>query len=257
MISGTTQQGNHANTTLSFQGIGKAFHTDSGIPVQALQGVDLDIEEARITTILGPSGAGKTTLLNLAAGVEQADEGSLRYPKDYHPKTDLAYVFQHYTLLPWRTLHNNVAFGLQLQGIARQERHAVAQEWIARVGLSEFSKAHPHELSGGMRQRAAIAQALAIGPKLLLMDEPFGSLDDATRRDLQSMLIDLQRQCPTTILFVTHNIDEAITLGDHIVVLSPSPGTIRAQMPVNLERPRDKTNAAYYDLYIKIRHLMT
>lgn len=252
----TLQLNTDIENILSFKNVNKVFVTDSGSRVHALKSINLEIQPGQMISIVGATGSGKTTLLNLAAGMLQATSGTTAYQDTINLKTDIAYVFQHYTLLPWRTILKNVAFGLQLRGMEKQKRNAVAMEWIDRVGLSGFEKAYPHELSGGMRQRAAIAQALAIQPKLLLMDEPFGSLDDATRSDLQNRLIDLQRQSRITVLFVTHNIDEAIYLGDRIVVMSRSPGTILEQIPVNLKRPRNKAENDYSHLFMKIRNLL-
>lgn len=241
---------------LSFQEVDKTFIAESGRRIKAVRDITLDIRSGQLITIVGATGSGKTTLLNLAAGVEDASNGTIRYHETFDLKKDFAYVFQHYTLLPWRTVLKNVTFGLQLRGFDRQERNTIAIKWIERVDLTGFEKAYPHELSGGMRQRTAIAQALAIEPKLLLMDEPFGSLDNTTRLNLQNMLIDLQRKYQITVVFVTHNIDEAIYLADQIIVLSNSPGTILKQIPVTLDRPRKKTNKDYSELFLKIRNLI-
>ena len=257
MEHGILQPKIETESIFEFKDVDKIFVADSGRRVEAVAGIDLDIRSGRLITIVGPTGSGKSTLLNLAAGMEEATKGSISYQDSFDLKKDMAYVFQHYTLLPWRTVLKNVSFGLQLRGIEKQRRNAIAAEWIERVGLGGFERAYPHELSGGMRQRAAIAQALAIKPKLLIMDEPFGSLDDAMRADLQSMLIDLQQQSQTTILFVTHNIDEAIFLADQIFILSKSPGTILEKIDVNIERPRDKTSKNYSQLFIKIRNMIT
>ena len=237
--------------------VGKTFHSDSGTAVRALEDANLTVAQGQFVTLLGATGGGKTTLLNLVAGIEKPDAGTLRLGDGVHLGRDIAYVFQHYTLFPWRTTSANVSFGLQMRGLPRRRRRAAAAELLARVGLAGFEKAYPHELSGGMRQRAAIAQALAIQPKLLLMDEPFGAVDDATRMELQRMLIELWRHERMTVLFVTHNIDEALVLGSQVVVLSGRPGRIRRRFEVNLPHPRDKTSTEFTHMFIKIRQSLS
>ncbi|MBN2513110.1 MAG: ABC transporter ATP-binding protein [Sedimentisphaerales bacterium] len=237
-------------------GVHQQFLSHHGRDFEALQDVCLAIPAHSFVTIVGASGSGKTTLLNLVAGLLQPTSGRIQYHPKLNLKTDLAYVFQHYTLLPWRTVLKNIAFGLELRGMPRQQRFAAARQWIERVGLQGFENAYPHELSGGMRQRTAIAQALAIQPKLLLMDEPFGSLDDNTRTELQQVLIQLQAGSKTTILFVTHNIDEAITLADRIVVFSKTPGRVLAQIQTDSIKSENRTDKEFTDLFIKIRNLI-
>ncbi len=243
----------HTKTILRLETVSKTFATESGHRVAVLKEIDLAVQPGELLTIVGPTGSGKTTLLNLIAGLTEPDSGQIIFT-GMERKRELAYVFQHYTLLPWRTVLNNVAFGLQLRKVSKAERRARAATWLQRVGLAGFEKAFPHELSGGMRQRVAIAQALAAEPKLLLMDEPFGAVDDAIRADLQQMLIELQTQSRTTILFVTHNIDEAVFLGDRIVVLGRTPAVVQELFPVTIPRPRDRTGRQFSDLYMKIRN---
>jgi ABC-type nitrate/sulfonate/bicarbonate transport system ATPase subunit len=192
-------------------------------------------------------------LLNLIAGLDTPDEGYLRLGQDLRFGDNIAHVFQHYTLFPWRTAISNVSFGLQMRGVRRSERYRRAAALLARVGLGSFENAYPHELSGGMRQRAAIAQALAIKPKLLLMDEPFGAVDDSTRTELQKMLTDLWQENQTTVLFVTHNIDEAIVLGSRVLVFSERPGHIAREFEIDLPRPRDRMTEEFTDVFIQIR----
>ncbi len=241
---------------VQFDAVHQRFLSHHGQDFEALKDVCLSIPPHSFVTIVGASGSGKTTLLNLVAGLIQPTSGRIQYHPKLNLKTDMAYVFQHYTLLPWRTVLKNIAFGLELRGISGEQRLAVAREWIERVGLQDFENAYPHELSGGMRQRTAIAQALAIQPKLLLMDEPFGSLDDNTRTELQQVLIQLQANSRTTILFVTHNIDEAITLADRIVVFSKTPGRVLAQIQTNSIKSKNRTDKEFTDLFIKIRNLI-
>jgi len=244
-------------TVLELRHIGKTFRSDAGRAVRALEGANLTVHQGQFITLLGATGCGKTTLLNLVAGIETPDAGELRLGDQVGPGRNIAYVFQHYTLFPWRTTSANVSFGLQMRGLPRQKRKTVAAELLAKVGLAGFEKAYPHELSGGMRQRAAIAQALAIGPKLLLMDEPFGAVDDATRTELQHMLTELWMQEHMTIVFVTHNIDEAIVLGSRVIVMGGRPGTIVRKYEVDLPRPRDKQAAEFTQLFIKIRESLS
>ena len=237
--------------------VAKTFHSDSHKAVHALVDVDLAVHPGEFVTILGATGCGKTTLLNLVAGIETPDRGDLHLADDVRLGRNVAYVFQHYTLFPWRTAAANVAFGLQMRGVSRRQRSAVARDLLHRVGLAGFAKAYPHELSGGMRQRAAIAQALAIEPKLLLMDEPFGAVDDTTRTELQQMLTELWMQERMTVVFVTHNIDEAIVLGSRVVVLGDRPGRVVRQFDIDLPRPRDTRTKAFTNLFIDIRQSLS
>jgi len=225
---------------LELRKVGKVFRSDTGPKVRALENVNLRVLQGEFVTLVGATGCGKTTLLNLIAGLDTADEGNLHLGRGLRFGDNIAHVFQHYTLFPWRTVVSNVSFGLQMRSVPRLERHARAGKLLARVGLKGFEDAYPHELSGGMRQRAAIAQALAIEPKLLLMDEPFGAVDDSTRNELQQMLTDLWQENQTTILFVTHNIDEAIVLGGRVLVFSERPGRIAREFKIDLPRPRDR-----------------
>jgi ABC-type nitrate/sulfonate/bicarbonate transport system ATPase subunit len=246
---------NHA--ILELGGVMKAFQSDSGGEVTALQGVDLTIRQGDFVTLVGATGCGKTTLLDLAAGITEPDEGRLQRGPDVQLGRNVAYVFQHYTLFPWQTTLANVAFGLQMRGVDRRQRRARAAELLDRVGLKGFERARPHELSGGMRQRAAIAQALAIEPALLLMDEPFGAVDDATRAELQQMLVDLWQDRGMTILFVTHNIDEAILLGSRVVVFGGPPGRVVRQFEVDLPRPRDRDIERFTELFLSVRQALS
>ena len=200
-----------------------------------------------------PRICGKTTLLNLLGGLERPDDGEIRFGTGLRPQSGVAYVFQHYTLFPWRTLLGNVAFGLQMTGVRRRERRATARQLLAQVGLSDFENAFPYETSGGMRQCAAIAQALAIRPELMLMDEPFGASDDATRKDLQQLLVRLWQASRTSVLFVTHNIDEAVIMADRILVFSERPGQIIQEIPVQLPRPRDTLSSRFTELFVRVR----
>ena len=238
---------------LELRKVGKIFRSGMGAKVKALGDVNLLVRQGEFVTLVGATGCGKTTLLNLIAGLDTTDEGYLCLGEGLRFGDNIAHVFQHYTLFPWRTVVSNVSFGLQMRGIPRTERQTRAVRLLARVGLKGFENAYPHELSGGMRQRAAIAQALAIEPKLLLMDEPFGAVDDSTRTELQQMLTDLWQENQTTILFVTHNIDEAIVLGSRVLIFSERPGKIAYEFKIDLPRPRDRMTGEFTKLFIQIR----
>jgi NitT/TauT family transport system ATP-binding protein len=238
---------------LELRKVGKVFRSDTGASVTALEDVNLIVHEGEFVTLVGATGCGKTTLLNLIAGLDTADEGYLRLGQDLHFGDNIAHVFQHYTLFPWRTTVSNVSFGLQMRGIPRVERQNRAAALLTKVGLKGFENAYPHELSGGMRQRAAIAQALAIEPKLLLMDEPFGAVDDSTRTELQQMLTNLWRENQITVIFVTHNIDEAIVLGSRVLVFSERPGKIACEFEIDLPRPRERIAEEFTKFFIQIR----
>jgi len=242
---------------LELKGVSKTFSSDAGTKVRALENVNLLVRESEFITVVGATGCGKTTLLNLIAGLDTPDDGYLHLNDALRFGYNMAYVFQHYTLFPWRNAVANVSFGLQMHGIRRRKRKEKAFQLLSRVGLSDFKNAYPHELSGGMRQRAAIAQALAIQPKLLLMDEPFGALDDSTRTELQQMLTELWQDNLPTILFVTHNIDEAIVLGDKVLVFSDRPGKIIREFKVDLPRPRNRMTKEFTNLFMQIRQSLS
>jgi NitT/TauT family transport system ATP-binding protein len=238
---------------LELQNIGKVFHSDTGANVKALEKVNLLVRQGEFVTLVGATGCGKTTLLNLIAGLDTPDEGSLQLGRDLRFGDNIAHVFQHYTLFPWRTVVSNVSFGLQMRGIPHAERLRRANALLAKVGLKGFENSYPHELSGGMRQRVAITQALAIKPRLLLMDEPFGAVDDSTRTELQQMLTGLWQENQTTIIFVTHNIDEAIVLGSRVLVFNERPGKIACEFKIDLPRPRERITEEFTKLFIQIR----
>ena len=206
----------------------------------AIENLNLEIREGEILALVGPSGCGKSTFLDIVAGLAEHDGGAV-YLADKPidgPGLDRGVVFQGYALFPWRTVLDNVAFGLEAQGIGAKERHRIAHKYVDLVGLSKFEDRFPHELSGGMRQRVAIAWALAFNPKILLMDEPFGALDAQTRERLQFELLRIKQETGMTVLFVTHSIDEAVMLADRIAIMTSRPGTIKAIVDVKLPRER-------------------
>jgi NitT/TauT family transport system ATP-binding protein len=208
--------------------------------ILALDGIDLDVSPGEFVLLLGPSGCGKSTLLNIIAGFLRPTSGQALHGKDEirRPDRRRTVVFQDYALFPWMTVQRNVEFGLKSQGVPPRERQETARHYINLVRLSGFEDRFPHEISGGMKQRAAIARALAPNPDILLMDEPFGALDAQTRVLLQEEVARISSETRKTVLFVTHSIEEAVFLGDRIVVMSARPGRVRAIYDVHLARPR-------------------
>jgi NitT/TauT family transport system ATP-binding protein len=225
---------------LSLQNISKRFFARDRI-INALEGISLDVASGEFLTMVGPSGCGKSTILNIASGLMAPTEGTVEL--DGRPvegvTRHVGYVTQQPNLMPWRTLIDNVSFPLQLAGAAKSDRHDRAAELIAMVGLAGFEKSYPHELSGGMRQRANIIRTLIYSPKVILMDEPFGPLDAQTRVLLQDQLLNIWSQTGVTIIFITHDLHEAIGLGDRVVLLSSRPGRIIRVDKVTMPRPRD------------------
>ena len=209
--------------------------------VVALQNVSFEVEPYESLCILGPSGCGKTTLLRLLDCLIARDHGKIILDGEpvTEPRPDVAMVFQHFGLFPWKSLEENIAYGLTLRGKPKQEISRTVERYIQLVGLKGFEKSYPYQLSGGMQQRAGLARALAVNPSLLLMDEPFGSLDAQTRETLQEELSKILEQERKTMIFVTHSIDEAIYLGDRILLMTPRPGKIREILPIQIPRPRD------------------
>jgi NitT/TauT family transport system ATP-binding protein len=234
-----------------------------GGPVLAMQDVSLDVAPGESIAVVGASGCGKSTLLRLIAGFEQPTEG--RVVVDGVPVTgpgpDRGVVFQDYGLFPWLTVRENIAFGLRQAGQSRREATDRAGEHAATVGLSRFTEAFPHQLSGGMQQRVGIARVLALHPSVLLMDEPLGALDALTRRQMQDELAAIRRRIGTTILLVTHSISEAVYLADRVVVMAGGashgvPGHVREIVPVDLDGERDTTSSAFHELERRIEALV-
>lgn len=222
--------------SLEARNVAKVFFSGAD-PVWALEDVSLKLEPGSFTCIVGPSGCGKSTLLRIMGGLETLTSGEIvRQPSSH--RIPEAFVFQEHGVFPWMTVLDNVAFGLRMNGVGTTERIATARDWIARVGLTAFEKSYPHQLSGGMRQRVAIARAFATGSPVLLMDEPLGALDAQTRQLMQEELLNLWQLERKTVLMVTHDIEEAILLGDQIIVMSTRPGRITERIQVPFERPR-------------------
>ncbi|NPU09251.1 ABC transporter ATP-binding protein [Bradyrhizobium sp. 83002] len=228
-------------TTLVIDQVTRTFPARQGhAPTRALEPVDLSIGNNDFVTILGPSGCGKSTLLRIVAGLDHPTSGKVLL--DGHevkgPGADRGMVFQSYTLFPWLTVRENIAFGLRERGVPEGKRNAVADRFIQQIGLKGFENHWPKQLSGGMQQRCAIARALANDPKILLLDEPFGALDNQTRVLMQEMLLGIWERDQKTVLFVTHDIEEAIFLGSRVLVMSARPGRIKADIKIDLPHPR-------------------
>jgi len=230
-----------AASNLVIANLNKSYRVDSG-QVNALQGIDLTIQAGEFVSIVGSSGCGKSTLLRIISGLENGYSGEVKIggKRIAGPELDRGMVFQEHRLIPWLSVEQNVAFGLN--GLERGKRDRVVREHLVLVGLSGFARALPHQLSGGMAQRVAIARALVNNPQLLLLDEPFGALDALTRIQLQQEILRIWEVERTTMVLVTHDIDEAIFLGDRVVIMSSRPGTIKKIVPVQLPRPRDRSS---------------
>ncbi|UCG68291.1 MAG: ABC transporter ATP-binding protein [Thermoplasmata archaeon] len=231
--------------------LSKEFDTN-GKSVKAIEDMNLSINEGELVSFIGPSGCGKTTILRLIAGLESPTEGKVfeRGEKVEGPGPNRGMVFQEFALFPWRTVIKNIEFGLEIKGIPKAERRKIALQYIDLVNLEGFEDAHPNELSGGMKQRVGIARALANDPDVLLMDEPFGSLDAQTRNIMQRELLNIWQKTNKTIIFVTHSVDEALFLSDRVVILTARPATNKKDFKIDLPRPRDRAGKEF----ARIRH---
>ncbi len=227
---------------LEAAGVRKVY-TKNGQTLEVLNVEQFIVREGEFITVIGPSGCGKSTFLHIVGGFIKAEGGSIRvYGEEVSgPGPDRGMMFQEFALFPWKTVAGNVAWGLEAQGVARQQIEATVGKYLEMMGLADFRNHLPAELSGGMKQRAALARVLAFNPKVLLMDEPFGALDAQTREAMQEELTRLWERTGKTIVFVTHDIEEAVYLGDRVVVLSARPARIREEVLIDLPRPRDLT----------------
>jgi NitT/TauT family transport system ATP-binding protein len=243
---------------LSIEHLSKTFVSASGETVEALRDINLEITDKEFICLLGPSGCGKTTLLRIIGGLDRATSGAALL--DGHPVTGpdpkTAMIFQEYSLYPWRTVLDNVTFGLEIRGADKEKRSEKARSYLEMVGLKGFERSFPYELSGGMRQRVAVARALAVDPEVLLMDEPFGALDAQTRNKMQKELLEIWEKTKKTVIFVTHSVDEAVYMSDRIVVLTRRPGTIREVMDIPIPRPRDRTSTEFARIRRHVLDLM-
>src|SRR5215471_17681201 len=240
----------HRKSKITVRGVSRSFPAANGEPVRALENVNFEIEDAfssagrdvgEFRVLLGPSGCGKSTLLRLVAGLDRADSGEvLVNEKPVHgPGKDRGMVFQKYTSFPWLTVADNIAYGMKINGVPEAQRKETVDRLLKSVGLTEFANVYPETLSGGMQQRVAIARTLALRPSVILMDEPFGALDAQTRSDMQQLLLQIWDETACTILFVTHDVEEAVYLADRIFIMSSHPGTIVEDVEVPFDRPRD------------------
>ncbi len=225
---------------IELNGVTKRFLTPKGDAFTALREVSFTVEPGQFCAIVGPTGCGKSTTLGMVAGLDRPSEGSISVGgKPVDGVTDgISFMFQADALLPWKTVLGNVMMGPVLKGAGKQKATALARDWLRRVGLSAFEDRHPHQLSGGMRKRVAMAAALINEPKILLMDEPFGALDVQTKAIMQTELLSLWEQLRPSVLFITHDLDEAVLLADQVVVMTSGPGSIKAGYEIDLPRPR-------------------
>jgi len=234
------------------------YHTPAG-QVPGVAGASFDVEQSEFICLVGPSGCGKSTLLNIIAGFLAPTAGEVRIGGKAvrGHGTDRGIVFQDFAqLFPWRTALRNVAFGLEMKGVPNHEREQIALEQLRLVKLEKFAHAYPHHLSGGMQQRVAIARALAYNPSVLLMDEPFAALDALTRDEMQRLLADVWRATAKTVVYVTHNVAEAVYLADRVVIMTPHPGTVKCQVAIRLVRPRDPLSVEFLEHQKELlRHL--
>jgi len=233
------------------------FTSNDSQPVHALDNVSFKVEESELFCIIGPSGCGKSTIINLMAGFIYPDKGKILVDgiKVKGTSANRTIVFQEFGLFPWKTVEGNIEFGLKYVNIEKDERKKIIKNFINLVRLNGFEKRYPHELSGGMKQRLSIARAWAINPDIILMDEPFGSLDQQTRDILQEELLSVKSKNAQTILFVTHDIDEAIFLGDHVLIMSDRPGKVKELLTINIPRPRkieDRSSPEFLKIKEKI-----
>jgi NitT/TauT family transport system ATP-binding protein len=252
----------HKKSKITVRNVSRTFPAPDGKSVSALENINFEIEDAffpagrdigEFRVLLGPSGCGKSTLLRLIAGLDRADAGEILINEApvTAPGKDRGMVFQKYTSFPWLTVAGNIAYGLKVNGVPADKSNEIVAQLIQAIGLSGFENAYPETLSGGMQQRVAIARTLALRPSVILMDEPFGALDAQTRNEMQQLLLRVWDETASTILFVTHDVEEAIYLADRIFIMSSHPGTIVEDVQVPFDRPRDlslKQRSEFHDL---------
>ncbi|MEX0629691.1 MAG: ABC transporter ATP-binding protein [Chloroflexota bacterium] len=225
---------------IEVDGISKTYQSQSETPIEVTNGLSFGVEDGEFLCIVGPSGCGKTTLLSLIAGLLRPDSGVVRFLGKREADRPLtAVVWQDYALIPWRTVIDNVSFGLELKGMPKVERYARGRAFLELMGITGFERKHPYQLSGGMKQRVGLARALTSDPEVLLMDEPFAAVDAQTRQILQGELLALWARDMKTVVFITHSIDEALLLGDRVIVLSGRPSLVLEEIRVPFARPRD------------------
>ena len=244
---------------LQVRNLTQSFQREDGSELTVLDHLNLDVKDKEFVCILGSSGCGKTTLLRLIAGLDTARAGTIFLDggEMRGPSAKVGFVFQEYSLFPWRSVIDNIVFGLEMKGIPKEERYRIAERYLELVNLTQFRTNYPSELSGGMRQRVAVARALTLDPVLLLMDEPFGALDAQTRNMLQTELLEIWEKTKKTIVFITHSVDEAVFMADRVVVLTPRPGRVCQIFPVELKRPRDRTSVEFAQVRRQVLDLIS
>lgn len=243
---------------LELAGITKEFDQGNGNKAVILQEISLKIDEQEVVGILGPSGCGKTTLLRIIAGLEAPTEGEVLLDGEAvsEQRARIGMIFQEHALLPWRSVLDNVSLGLEISQMPHKDREEKAMRYLEMVGLQGSAHSRPYELSGGMRQRAAVARSLVLEPSLLLMDEPFSALDPQTRKQIQEDIIRIQEKTAKAIVFVTHSVEEAIFLADRLVILSAKPGRVQEILEVKLERPRDRMSLQFLEMREQVLGLL-
>jgi len=239
---------------IEIDSVSKVYNQSKGKNIKVLDDINFNVNQGEFICLLGPSGCGKTTLLNIIAGFEKPTTGQIKIDGKEVKGPSIKYItiFQNYGLLPWRTVQGNVELGLESLGYDKKTIKIKSQEYIQLVGLGDFCKYHPYQLSGGMQQRVAIARALAVDPDIIFMDEPFGALDAMTRIKMQNDISSIWKEKKKTILFVTHDIDEAVFLADRIVIMTPYPGRIKSIINVPLSRKRDRTSPDFLTIRDRI-----
>lgn len=243
--------------SIKVEGVSKIFSRKES-ENKALDNINLNIETGEFVCLLGPSGCGKSTLMNMMAGFFEPTEGKIYIDGELvkSPRIDRVTIFQNYGLLPWRNVEKNVQLGLESLKIAKKKRKEISDKYIELVGLSKFKNSYPGELSGGMKQRVAIARALAVKPEILFMDEPFAALDPVIRRKLQEDLIEIWKKEKMTVVFVTHDVEEAIYLGSKIIIMAPHPGRVKQVINNTMEKPVQRGGTEFYELKDKIFHFL-
>jgi len=241
-----------AQPKVQVEGLGKTFPDRKVGVVTALQDISFTVPEGTFLVVVGPSGCGKTTLLRIIAGLEEQTSGHLQVVQSARNRPLNAMIFQEKSILPWMTVRENVAYGLRMRGVPKAERNATADRFIHMVGLTKFTHCFPYQLSGGMKQRVSIARAFANDPEILLMDEPFSALDEQNKILLQQELLRIWEGSKRTVIYITHSIDEALNLGDKVMVMTAHPGSIKRIIDVDLPRPRDITTIRNHPRFIEL-----
>ena len=236
-----------SDAAISLRNVTRRFRPKNRPPFVAVRDITLDVPDGTFLSVVGPSGCGKSTLLGMIAGLQPANGGEIRVRGQpvRDVQRNVGFIFQRDALMPWKTVLENVALALDFRGTPKAQARAIAKEWIARVGLAGFEQYYPHQLSGGMRKRVSVAQTLVYDPPIVLMDEPFSALDVQTRNLMENELLGLWAEDRKTVVFITHDLEEAIALSDRVVVMTASPGRVKAVYPIDLPRPRNVTEIRF------------